>query len=126
MPNRIIKSNEEYETYLARLNEIFMAKKGTDEYEEALLLELLISDYEKRTYKYKYVNPIDAIKIRLEEKNLKQKDLIEIIGTKSLVSEILNKKRKLNIETIRKLNNFLDIPFEILVQDYNLKETQIV
>jgi HTH-type transcriptional regulator/antitoxin HigA len=119
MSPKIINTQQEYEQYLSRLEEIFMAEKGTQEYQEALLLELLISDYEKKTYKYKLINPIDAIKIRLEEKNLKQKDLEKIIGTKSMVSEILNKKRKLNIEMIRKLHKFLDIPIEILVQDYS-------
>ena len=63
-------------------------------------------------------DPIEAIKFRMEQMGMKQKDLAEVVGFKSRVSEILNKKRKLTLEMIRKLNVTLHIPTEVLVQDY--------
>ena len=63
-------------------------------------------------------DPIAAIEFRMEQMGLKQKDLAEIIGFKSRVSEIMNKKRKLTLAMIRKLNTNLRIPIEVLAQDY--------
>lgn len=65
-------------------------------------------------------DPIEAIKIRMEELNLKQIDLISEIGGKSRVSEILNRKRRLTIGMIRKLKNRLDLSAELLIGDYKL------
>ena len=62
--------------------------------------------------------PIEAIKFRMEQEGLKQKDLVNIVGSKSRVSEILNKKRKLTIEMIRNLHTRLHIPVESLFLDY--------
>lgn len=63
-------------------------------------------------------DPIEAIKFRMEQMGMKQKDLAEVIGFKSRVSEILNRKRKLTLEMIRKLHETLRIPTEVLVQEY--------
>ena len=63
-------------------------------------------------------DPIEAIKFRMEQMGMKQKDLAEVFGFKSRVSEILNKKRKLTLEMVRKLNTTLHIPTEVLIQDY--------
>jgi HTH-type transcriptional regulator/antitoxin HigA len=63
-------------------------------------------------------DPIEAIKFRMEQMGMNQKDLAEVVGFKSRVSEILNKKRKLTLSMIRKLNTNLHIPTEVLVQDY--------
>lgn len=126
MTYKLLNTKEEYYTALARLEEVFMAKNGTAEYEEAEFLELLIKNYEERTFKFETPNPIEAIIIRMEEKELKQVDLIGIIGTKSVVSEVLNRKRKLNLEMVRKLSQFLDIPIKILAQNYNLAGDNIL
>ena len=63
-------------------------------------------------------DPIEAIKFRMEQMGMKQKDLAEVVGFTSRVSEILNKKRKLTLNMIRKLSSTLQIPTEVLVQDY--------
>lgn len=63
-------------------------------------------------------DPIEAIKFRMQQKGMKQKDLAEVVGFKSRVSEILSEKRKLTLDMIRKLNSTLHIPTEVLVQDY--------
>ena len=82
------------------------------------LLSLLIDIYEKEKYPIELPDPIEAIKFRMEQLGYKQKDLADVMGLKSRVSEILNKKRKLTLEMIRTLNEVLGIPTEILIKDY--------
>lgn len=117
---RIIKSEEEYELALERLEEIFDAAIGTPEGDESELLALLIVQYEEEHYPIPDPDPIEAIKYMMEESNMKMKDLAEILGDKGNVSKILNKKRKMSLETIRKLHTLLKIPYSVLVQDYSL------
>jgi len=81
---------------------------------------LLIDDYEKKHFPIEAPDPIEAIKIRMEEMQLKQTDLINEIGGKSRVSEILNRKRKLTIDMIRKLTARLNLSPELLITDYQL------
>ena len=82
------------------------------------ILSILIDTYESEHFPIGMPDPIEAIKFRMEQMGMKQKDLAEVVGFKSRVSEILNKKRKLTLEMIRKLNVTLHIPTEVLVQDY--------
>ncbi len=88
-----IKSEADYEMALERLEMIFDSKPNTTEGDEAEILSLLIENYENQHYPIEAPDPIQAIKIRTEELNLKQKDLVGVIGGKSRVSEILNKKK---------------------------------
>lgn len=120
MTLKIIKTAQEYQRALDRLDEIFEAKIGTPESDEADVLALLIEAYEKEHYAIEAPDPVEAIKIRMEEMNLKQKDLVGIIGGKSRVSEILNRKKKLTIEMARILSARLDISAQILISDYKL------
>lgn len=113
-----IHNEKNYQNALDRLEEIFDAKKGTELGDELEILSILIDKYENETFPIGMPDPIEAIKFRMEQMGMKQKDLAEIVGFKSRVSEILNKKRKLTIEMIRKLNTTLHIPTEVLVQDY--------
>ena len=69
---------------------------------------------------FKNPDPIDVLKYKMEENELRNKDLVEIIGSKSKVSEVLNRKRRLTLEMIRKLSNNLNIPAELLINDYEL------
>ena len=117
---RPIKTETDYENALYRLEEIFDAPIGTIESDEADILGLLIDEYEKKHYPIDAPDPIEAIKIRMEEMHLKQVDLISEIGGKSRVSEILNKKRKLTIEMIRRLTSRLNLSPGLLIRDYNL------
>ena len=96
------------------------AKKKSKEGDELELLSLLIDKYEKEKYPIDYPDPIEAIKIRMEEMHLKQIDLVNEIGGKSRVSEILNRKRKLTVDMIRKLNRRLNLSPELLINDYQL------
>ena len=113
------KTEKDYNLALKRLEEIFDAKKGTKHGDELELLSLLIDNYEKEKHAIELPDPIEAIKFRMEQLGYKQKDLAEVIGLKSRVSEILNRKRKLTLEMIRKLHEVLGIPTEVLVKEYS-------
>ncbi len=122
MTLKLIKTEEDYRKALARLEAIFDARIDTQEGDEAEILSLLIDNYENLHYPIDSPDPIDAIKIRMEEMNLLQKDLVGIIGGKSRVSEILNKKKKLTVEMIRELEQKLNISASVLVNDYQLEQ----
>lgn len=113
-----IKNEKDYQKALERLEMIFDSKKGTEEGDELEILSILIDRYENENFPINMPDPIEAIKFRMEQMGMKQKDLAEVMGYKSRVSEILNKKRKLTLEMIRKLNTTLQIPTEVLIQDY--------
>ncbi|MFO7883155.1 MAG: helix-turn-helix domain-containing protein [Kosmotogaceae bacterium] len=115
-----IRTESDYQSALGRLEEIFDAPIGTLESDEADILGLLIDEYEKKHYPIDTPDPIEAIKIRMEEMGLKQVDLVDTIGGKSRVSEILNRKRRLTVEMIRKLTTRLNISTRVLINDYQL------
>ncbi len=115
-----IKTDSDYKQALNRLEIIFDAPTGTSESDEADILGLMIDEYEKKHFPIDAPDPIEAIKIRMEEMQLKQVDLISEIGGKSRVSEILNKKRKLTVEMIRRLTVRLNLSPELLINDYQL------
>ncbi|MBE0647611.1 MAG: transcriptional regulator [Bacteroidales bacterium] len=117
-----IKSENDYRYALSRMEVIFDSAVGTNESDEADILALMIDDYEQKYYSIEAPDPIEAIKIRMEEMGLKQKDLVKVIGGKSRVSEILHKKRKLTLEMIRNLIIRLDLSAETLLKDYPLSE----
>lgn len=115
-----IKSEIDYRNGLKRLEVIFDATIGTPESDEADVLALLIDDYEKKHYLIEAPDPIEAIKIRMEELHLKQVDLAAEIGGTNRVSEVLNRKRKLTVDMIRKLTKRLNLSPTILINDYKL------
>ncbi len=113
-----IKTKKDYNLALERLEQIFDARKGTDEGDELMILSILIDNYEQVHFPIEMPDPVEAIKFRMEQLGYDQSDLAAIIGLKSRASEILSRKRKLTLEMIRKLHTALNIPTEILVQDY--------
>ena len=118
MEIRVIKTERDYDQAMERLELIFHAQADTPEGDEAEVLSILIEKYEEEHHPIEMPDPIEAIKFRMEQLNLNQKDLAKIVGFTSRVSEILNKKRKLTLGMIRKLSSALDIPTEVLVQEY--------
>lgn len=116
-----IKTKSDYEKALLRLEKVFDAKADTLLGDEAEILSMLIENYENEHYAIDAPDPIEAIKIRMDEMNIKQADLVNIIGSKSRVSEVLNKRRKLTVEMIRNLTGMLKLSANVLVQDYTLK-----
>lgn len=118
MEYKVIKTEEEYKIALERLEEIFDSEPGTREGDELELLSILIDNYEKIHYAIELPNPVEAIKFRMEQMNYKPKDLAQIIGFRSRATEILNKKRKLSLEMIRKIHRRMNISTDILIQEY--------
>lgn len=115
-----IRSDADYQLALKRLEEVFDAPVGSSEGDEADVLALLVDQYEKKHYPIDAPDPIEAIKIRMDELQLKQVDLVDAIGSKSRVSEVLNRKRKLTIEMIRNLTKRLNLSPDLLITDYQL------
>ncbi len=113
-----IRNETDYQNALNRLEDIFDAKNESAEGDELEILSILIDQYENEHFPIEMPDPIEAIKFRMEQMGMKQKDLAKVMGFNSRVSEILNKKRKLTLNMIRKLNETLHIPTEVLIQDY--------
>ncbi|CAM4033409.1 type II toxin-antitoxin system HigA family antitoxin [Flavobacterium antarcticum] len=118
MEIKAIKTEQDYDEALERLEVIFHAEVDTPDGDEAEVLSILIEKYEDEHYPIGMPDPIQAIKFRMEQMGMKQKDLAEAVGFTSRVSEILNGKRKLTLGMIRKLSATLNIPTEVLVQEY--------
>ena len=110
-----IRTEEDFDAALARIDELWGAKPDTPEGDEFDILVTLAETYDKEHYPIGPPDPIEAIKFRMEQANLKQEDLIGIIGPRGRVSEVLNGKRELTLPMIRRLNKELGIPLESLV-----------
>lgn len=113
-----IHTEHDYQLALARVNEIFDASLNTPAGDELEILSILIERYEDRNFPILPTSPIEAIRYRMDQLSMRPIDLAEIIGYKSRVSEILNGKRKLSINMIRKLHRNLHIPIDLLIQEY--------
>lgn len=113
-----IKTENDYNQALQRLETIFDAKNSSPEGDELEVLGILIDKYENEKFPISLPDPIDAIKFRMEQMGYNQNDLANIIGLKSRASEILNRKRKLSLKIIRKLHEKLHVPTDVLIQTY--------
>lgn len=118
---RLIKTEEDYNNALARIEELFDADTNTPEGDELELLITLVELYEKEMFPIEAPDPISAIKFRMEQMDLNNNDLVPFIGNKSKVSEVLSGKRALSLNMIRKLHEGLGIPAEVLIVKTNDK-----
>lgn len=118
MKLKIPENKKDYLAALERFEEIFQAKPGSPESDEADVLSLLINEYEGKNFVIEVPNPLEAIKYRMEQQGLTHSDLADILGFKSRVTDLFNKHRKLNLAMIRKLHDELKIPLETLVKKY--------
>ena len=118
MDIKVIKTEKDYEKALERLEVIFDAPIDSPEGDEAEILSILIEKFEDEHYPIESPDPIEAIKFRMEQMDMKKSDLAKIIGYKSRVCEIFSRKRKLTLQMIRKLHDNLKIPYESLIADY--------
>ncbi len=109
-----IRTEEDYEATLKRINVLMDSIPGTVEFDELDILVTLVESYEEKHYLIDAPDPISAIKFRMEQEDLKQKDLIPIIGDSAVVSKVLKGQRKLTVEMIKNLHEQLKIPFESL------------
>ncbi len=114
---KIIKTEEEYESTLERINALMDAVPDTPESDELELLVTLVELYEDKVYPLELPDPVAAIRFRMEQQGLKQKDLIPFFGSRSKVSEVLSGRRPLSLAMIRKLHAGLGIPAEVLLQE---------
>ena len=114
---KIIKTEAEYEDTLDRIDELMDAAPGTPDGDELELLVTLVELYESKVYPIGLADPVEAIKFRMEQQGLKQKDLVPYFGSRSKVSEVLSGRRPLSLAMIRKLHTGLGIPAEVLLQE---------
>lgn len=116
-----IRTEEEYGVALARLEEIWDAEQGTPESDELDVLSVLVEAYEEEHHRIEPPDPIEAIKFRMEQMGLTTQDLEPHIGSRSEVSDVLTRRRSLNLDMIRNLNEKLGIPAEVLIAKYPLE-----
>jgi HTH-type transcriptional regulator / antitoxin HigA len=112
-----IHTEVDYQKALERIEEIFDAKPGTQEGDELEILGILVDEYEKKHFPIEAPKPVEAIKFRMEQLGMEQKDLARLLGSKSRASEILSGKRSLSLRQIKILYRKLGIPAEILIQE---------
>lgn len=117
MMNRLIKTEDDYEKALARIEVLMDAELDTPEIDELELLTALVEMYEDLHYPMDLPDPVDAIKFRMDQMGFNQKDLVPFIGNKSKVSEVLNRKRPLTLAMMRALNKGLGISAEVLIKE---------
>jgi HTH-type transcriptional regulator/antitoxin HigA len=120
MKTKILKTEQEYNEACERIYRLINSSEksiepDSPEGEEIELLSLLVGKYEQEHYQMEAPDPIDAIKFRMEQMNLKQADIAPLFGGKTRVSEVLNGKRALTLKMITLLNRYLGIPLESLV-----------
>lgn len=118
----LIKNDDELDRALEEIDVLMNLGRDRTEYQDDRyhLLAFVIEHYESQKYPRVKVDPVRIIKFAMDQHNLRQRDLIPYLGSKSRVSEILNYKRKLTLKMMRKLHAGLGIPLEILVRDYEL------
>ena len=117
MISRLIKNEEDYEKALSRIEELMDAQSDTPEMDELELMTALVEMYEDRHYSISPPDPLAAIKFRMDQLGLTQKDMVPYIGPKSKVSEVLNGKRPLSLTMMRSLNKNLGISAEVLLNE---------
>ena len=116
MTPKIIKTEREYRKALAHVESLMDAEPGSSRESELELWSLLVESYEEAHFPIDTPDPVDAIKFRMEQEGLRQKDLEKYFPSKSRVSEVLNHKRPLSLGTIRALHKGLGIPASVLVR----------
>ena len=119
---KVIKTESDYDVALAAIEDLIDRDpdQGTSEADELEVLALLVEEYESRNFPSSLPDPIEAIKFRMEQQKLTQRDLIPFIGSRSKVSEVLSGKRTLTLSMIRSLHSNLGIPAKVLLQERDL------
>jgi len=116
-----ITSEQEYKEAAKRFEEIYDIEKDAPHYKEMLLLSLLINDYEKKHFKLPEVDPIEMIKIRMEDFGYTASDLAKEYGDKGTISKVLNYKQPLSLNMIRLFSKMLRIPADALTKEYKIQ-----
>lgn len=117
---RPIKTEEAYDATLHEIETLFDAVPNTPEGDRLELLTILVEAYEAQRYPIAPPDPLEAIAYHLESRGLTRRDLERYLGSRARVSEVLNRRRPLTLEMIRKLHTGLGIPADVLIQPYSL------
>jgi HTH-type transcriptional regulator/antitoxin HigA len=112
---KVLQTEDDYNKASMRLMEIFHAESNTPEDDELGILILLVKDYDDRHYPMPKLDPLEVIKIKMQEMGLKNKDLEPLIGTKGHVSAVLSGKREITLKMAQKLKNYFKIPAEVFL-----------
>lgn len=115
MDIKVIKTEEDYQRALTEIESLMDAQPGSAEENRLEVLSILVEKYEEINFPVDLPDPVSAIKFRMEQQGLKQKDLVPYIGSQPKVSAVLNGKRELSKDMIRKLHDGLGIPLEVLM-----------
>jgi HTH-type transcriptional regulator/antitoxin HigA len=119
-----IRTEADYEAALAEVERLWGAKAGTPKGDRLDVLATLIDAYEGQHFPMDPPDPIEAIKFRMEQQNLTRKDLEGIVGSRTRIAEVLNRRRGLSINMIRRLHDKLGISTDILIQPSRIKSTR--
>ena len=116
-----IRTQRDHKAALAEIERLFDAKPGTPDGDRLEVLATLVEAYEQQHYPMLPPDPVEAIVYFMETRGLSRTDLEPYLGSRAKVSEVLNRKRSLSIEMIRRLHDGLGIPAQVLIQPYELK-----
>ena len=115
MKTKLVKTESDYAAALARVEKLMESKPNTPQGDELEVLSLLIHDYEERVFPIDKPDPVAAIRFRMAQQGLSNKDLVPFLGSRSRVSEVLSGRRSLSLKMIRALASGLRIPAEVLL-----------
>ena len=110
---KVLKTEADYQKAIKRILEIFNVEEGTKETDELALLLVLVKDYEDKHIKLPQLNPIEVIKLKMEEMGLKAKDLEPVIGSKGHISSILSGRREITLKMAQRLKDYFKLPEEV-------------
>jgi HTH-type transcriptional regulator / antitoxin HigA len=114
-----IKTEADYDNAIVRINQLLdlNPQPGTDQDNELDILSTLVEAYEDEHYPILPPDPVDAIKVVMEEKGMDNKQLIPLLGSKSRVSEVMNRKKPFTLKMIYNLHKALGLPLEVFIND---------
>jgi HTH-type transcriptional regulator / antitoxin HigA len=118
--DRPIRTEADYRAPLAEIERLIDAPEGSAEAERLELISVLVADYEDRYHEIEAPDPISFLQFVMESRGLTRKDLEPFIGSRARVAEVLNRKRVLSMEMVRRLTSGLDLPAHVLIQPYDL------
>ena len=120
---RIIRTDEEHEAAVREIERLWSAEPGTPDHDNLELLGYLVNAYEEKRWPIEQPDPIVAIKFRMEQAGYTSADLGRVIGSEPRASEVLRKKRALNVKMIHAISSAWRIPAEVLITPYQLSRT---